>query len=286
MWKKIIRVDYDSFGLFAEGRSTMRKTPRVGFVLVALVAALVAPGFACSVAAQENPYTNAVDELMGQRTFRAQCGRCHGRDARGGQETGAPDLTVPLDANTDPELFAVIREGIPGTAMTGINRRASDQMVWQIVTYLNSFSVDPSDYELSGDVTRGQRVYADRECARCHRLQGEGGRFGPDLTTLGTRLDPGKIRSSLTDPDETVVPRWWTVRVTRADGSVVEGLRMDEDTFTVRLLDTNEDLWHFVKNQVQSVEPVKTSTMPAVSDLAAGQLDDLVAYLFSLRPES
>ena len=61
---------------------------------------------------------------------------------------------------------------------------------------------------------------------------------------------------------------------------------MDEDTFTVRLLDTNEDLWHFVKSQVQSVEPVKTSTMPAVSDLAAGQLDDLVAYLFSLRPES
>ena len=95
-----------------------------------------------------------------------------------------------------------------------------------------------------------------------------------------------KIRTSLTDPDETVVPQWWSVRVTRADGSVVEGLRMDEDTFTVRLLDTNEDLWHFVKNQVQSVEPVKTSTMPAVSDLAAGQLDDLVAYLFSLRPES
>ena len=41
-----------------------------------------------------------------------------------------------------------------------------------------------------------------------------------------------------------------------------------------------------MKSQVQSVEPVKTSTMPAVGDLTAGQLDDLVAYLFSLRPES
>ena len=49
----------------------MRKTPRVGLVPVALVAALVAPGFARSVAAQENPYTTAVDQLMGQRTFRA-----------------------------------------------------------------------------------------------------------------------------------------------------------------------------------------------------------------------
>lgn len=264
----------------------MRKRPRVGLAPVALVAVLVAPGLARSVAAQENPYITAVDQLMGQRTYRAQCGRCHGRDARGGQETGAPDLTVPLDANTDQELFAVIREGISGTAMIGINRRASDQMVWQIVTYLNAFSVDPSDYELSGDVVRGQQVYGERACARCHRVEGEGGRFGPDLTTLADRLDPEEIRTSLTDPDETVVPRWWTVRVTRVDGSVVEGLRMDEDTFTIRVLDTNENLWHFVKSQVQSVETVKTSTMPAASDLTDGQLDDLVAYLFSLRRES
>ena len=266
--------------------ATMQKASRVGLVPVVLVVVLVAPGVARSAAAQENPYTTAVDQLMGERTYRAQCGRCHGRDARGGQETGAPDLTVPLDANTDPELFQVIREGIPGTAMIGASRRSSDQMVWQMVTYLNSFYVDPSDYELSGDVARGQRLFADRECARCHRVEGEGGRFGPDLTSLGTRLDPEEIRTSLTDPDETVVPQWWSVRVTRADGSVVEGLRMDEDTFTIRLLDTDENLWHFVKSQVQSVEPVKTSTMPAVDDLTVGQLDDLVAYLFSLRRES
>lgn len=286
MWKNILGVDYDGSGPLVEGRSTMRKTARVGFVPVALVAVLAAPGFARSVAAQENPYTTALDQLLGQQTFLAQCGRCHGLDARGNQETAAPDLTGPLDANTDARLFAVIREGVPGTAMPGISRRASDQMVWQIVTYLNSFGVDPSQYELSGDVTRGQRIYADRECARCHRVQGEGGRFGPDLTALGTRLDPEAIRLSLTDPDATVAPRWWTVRVTRPDGSVVEGPRMDEDTFTVRLLDTNENLRHFVKGQVRSVELVKTSTMPAVRDVTAGQLDDLVAYLFSLRPQS
>ena len=103
---------------------------------------------------------------------------------------------------------------------------------------------------------------------------------------LGARLTPDAIRLSLTDPDGAVAPRWWTVRVTRADGSVVEGPRMDEDTFTVRLLDANENLWHFVKSQVRSVELIKTSTMPAERDLTAGRLDDLVAYLFSLRLDS
>ena len=112
--------------------------------------ALVAAGFARPVAAQENPYTTALDQLLGQQTFLAQCARCHGLNARGNPESAAPDLTGPLDANTDAELFAVIREGMPGTAMPAIGQRASDQMVWQLVTYLNSFGVDPSQYELGG----------------------------------------------------------------------------------------------------------------------------------------
>lgn len=264
--------------------ATMRNASRAGVVVVGL--ALAAPGLVSPAAAQQNPYTTPVDELMGQRTYQAQCGRCHGRDARGGQETGAPDLTVPLDASTDQELFRVIREGIPGTAMIGASRRSSDQMVWQMVTYLNSFHVDPADYELSGDVARGARLYAERDCARCHRVEGDGGRFGPDLTSLGTRLTPDEIRASLSDPNETVEPRWWSARVTRQDGSVIEGLRMNEDTFTIRVLDNDENLWHFTKTDVRSVEPVKTSTMPAVDGLTASQLDDLVAYLFSLRGES
>ncbi len=242
-------------------------------------------GFNPAVSAQENPFDTAVDELMGGRTFRAQCGRCHGRDATGNGETGAPDLTVPLAANTDQALFDVIRNGIEGTAMIGISSRASDLMVWQMISYLNSFSIDPSDYELPGDVNRGRSVYNDSSCGSCHRIQGEGGRLGPDLTDVGTLLAPQEIRTSLTNPDDTVIPRWWTMRVTLRNGSVVEGLRMDEDTFSLRILDDDENLWHFVKSEIQSSEAVKTSSMPASNDLTAGQLDDLVAYLFSLRSQ-
>ena len=266
-----------------ETPQTMPSVLRPRRNLLLLVALLTVTAIAPQVSAQENPYTTAVDQLMGQRTFRAQCGRCHGRDARGNDESGSPDLTGILDANTDQALFTVIREGIRGTAMIGINRRSSDQMVWQIVTYLNSFSIDPSAYSLAGDVARGRQVYNANDCASCHRLEGDGGRHGPDLTTIGERLNPAELRTSLTDPNETVIPRWWTTRVTRQDGSVIEGRRMDEDTFTVRLLDANENLWHFVKSDVRSTEPIQTSTMPAADDLTGAELDDLVAYLFSLR---
>ncbi len=262
----------------------MRRALTVGLIQAALV---VVAGPA-PAQAQENIYDTRVDVRMGERVFRAQCGRCHGRDARGNDETGAPDLTTGQfsRASTDAGMFSVIREGIDGTAMIGISPRASDQTVWQIVSYINSLNLDPGDYDLPGDAARGEQLYAGADCATCHMIRGDGGRTGPDLSTVGSRLDPDEIATSLTDPDAEVAPRWWTMRITRADGSRLEGLRMNEDTFTVRIMDDDENLWSFMKSELRSSERIKTSTMPAADSLTAGEVDDLVAYLFSLRRES
>jgi hypothetical protein len=62
---------------------------------------------------------------------------------------------------------------------------------------------------------------------------------------------------------------------------------MNEDTFTLRVIDQNSDLWSLPKNQIASYERNLDSTMPSYSQtLAEGELDDLVAYLFSLRKEN
>ena len=58
------------------------------FLVIGLV------GAASPADAQENPFDTTVDARMGRRVFRAECGRCHGRDAKGNDETGAPDLTT------------------------------------------------------------------------------------------------------------------------------------------------------------------------------------------------
>ncbi|MCY4074213.1 MAG: c-type cytochrome [Acidobacteria bacterium] len=268
----------------------MRRALAVGLVQAVWAAGLVAgSGSAAPAAAQENPFTTTVDVRMGERLFRAQCGRCHGRDGTGNDETGAPDLTTGTFANasSDAGLFDVIRDGIDGTAMIGISPRASDQTVWQIISYVNSLNLDPEDYDLPGDVGAGRQVYNGKgNCANCHMVGGVGGRLGPDLSTVANRRDPDELRSDLLAPNEEVAPRWWTIRVTRADGSVVEGLRMNEDTFTVRIMDADESLWHFMKSQVRSTERITTSTMPGYDDLTSTEVDDLIAYLFSLRRDS
>ena len=265
----------------------MKKTLSIGLTQAILVSTIVVAGTSVPAGAQENVYDTNVDRTMGQRVFRAQCGRCHGRDAMGNDETGAPDLTTgTLEAGTDEALFSVIREGIPNTAMIGISPRASDQTVWQIVHYINSLNLDPSDYNLPGNIARGGQLFNGKgNCSNCNMVNGEGGRLGPDLSTIGNQLEPEEIRTALRDPDENVAPRWWTMRVTQSDGSVVEGLRMNEDTFTIRLMDDGENLWNFLKSDIRSSERIKTSTMPS-ANLTDSELDDVIAYVFSLRRES
>lgn len=253
--------------------------------------ALVVGMWVSAPSAQEtaNPFVTAVDSRMGERFFQQQCSRCHGLDATGNDETGAPDLTGRLtNASTPAGIYEIIREGIDGTAMIGINPNASEQTVWQIVSYIDSLSTDPMDIDLPGSASSGQQVYNGKgNCASCHMVNGGGGRLGPDLSQVGERRDPDELKMDLSTPNEDVAPRWWTMKVTRRDGSVVEGLRMNEDTFSLRIIDEDENLWSFTKSEVRAFERTQDSTMPSYEQtLTASELDDLVAYLFSLRKES
>jgi len=155
-----------------------------------------------------------------------------------------------------------------------------------VVSYLNSLN-STADVDLPGSTSNGQQLFAGKgNCTSCHMVNGDGGRRGPDLSRVGDRLEPDELVSALRTPDEDVAPRWWTLRVTRENGSIVEGLRMNEDTFSMRLMDENEDLWSFSKSGVRSYDRVKTSTMPSADDvLTDGEVDDLIAYLYSLRRE-
>ncbi len=254
-------------------------------VFLAAVYLTTAPAVPHAQEAAENQFTTSLDIRMGQRVFRQQCGRCHGRDGAGG-ELG-PDLTNGFrNSSTDEGLFNIVREGLPNTQMIGISRTATDQSVWMVVSYLNSLN-DTAEVNLPGDVTAGMQLFNGKgDCSSCHMVNGDGGRRGPDLSRVGNRRDPDELTSALLTPDEDVTPRWWTVRVTREDGSVIEGLRMNEDTFTLRLMDEQENLWSFSKGRIRSYERIETSTMPsAEGTLTASEVDDLVAYLFSLRRE-
>ena len=247
---------------------------------------------AAGAGAQEvdNPFPDGVDRRAGEASFRVHCSLCHGYDAQGGGETNGPDLTTGRFRHTSTlaGLFNVIRNGVEGTAMLGINPDTPDRTVWQIITYLDTLTPNPTDVDLPGDAAAGQDLFTGKgNCAACHMVNGRGGRLGPDLSRVAERRDPGELRADLLDPDEEVEPRWWSVTATVQSGAAVEGLRMSEDTFTLRLIDADERLWSFSKRELRSYERTMASTMPSArGTLSDIEIDDLVAYLFTLRKES
>ena len=261
----------------------LRENVRPGLVAVLITGLSGGSAFGLSAQEPANPYTTVQDVQSGQQLFARHCSICHGVDATGGEI--APDLTTGefQHASSDAGLFNVISDGVPDTPMVGINRGRTDQSVWQLVAYLHSLS-GGERVAVAGNTATGERLYRARgDCASCHMIDGEGGRHGPNLSTIGDRRSPDQLLADLVDPDERVQPRWWTMRVTHRDGTRIDGLRMNEGTYSVRILDEDDNMWSLLKQDLLVSERIETSSMPAYAGtLTDDELEDLVAYLYGL----
>ena len=68
------------------------------------------------------------------------------------------------------------------------------------------------------------------------------------------------------------------------DGATINGRLLNQDTFTLQLLDAQERLLLLEKSNLREFSLLKTSPMPSYRDkLSAQEVADLVGYLASLR---
>ena len=99
-------------------------------------------------------------------------------------------------------------------------------------------------------------------------------------------IDPGAAlpRGTLSVPGRDLL-QFLPVRVVTREGREVRGIRINEDSLTIQLRDTNGGFHSFRKADLQRLEKeTGTSLMPSYRDrMTAGDLTDLVAYLWSLR---
>ena len=138
---------------------------------------------------------------------------------------------------------------------------------------------------LTGDAARGQTILEGKgNCMSCHRIKGVGSRIGPDLSEAGARR-PQQLETKLLNPDAEINAANRPYRVTLKNGTVVNGRLLNEDTFTVQLMDDKENLRSFVKSDLREYVFVEKSPMPSYKDKLSGQeIADVVAYLGTFRP--
>ena len=70
-----------------------------------------------------------------------------------------------------------------------------------------------------------------------------------------------------------------------AEGTKLSGVVLNQDQFTLQMLDDRDQLHLFEKNKLRSVETRRESAMPVYDQKALSDKDlqDLLAYLFQLR---
>lgn len=234
-------------------------------------------------AALDHPVQYApADIAFGASLYSGQCTTCHGAT---GEAVGGVNLRAGKfrRATTDRELTTIITTGIPGTAMPGFKFNATE--VEGIIAYLrnmNSFDVGSVK---PGDAQRGKAIFEGKgACLTCHRVNGIGSYVGPNLSDIGSVRGAGALERSLVDPTSGLMPINRPIRAVKKDGTVINGRRVNEDTYSVQLMDTNGRLVSLLKADLRDYRISTTASMPSYKkELEATELADVMAYLLSLK---
>jgi cytochrome c oxidase cbb3-type subunit 3 len=231
----------------------------------------------------KNPFTKFEDIAEGKRLYRLDCVNCHGMDGKSGRGARLASK-FRRHGGSDREMFRTISDGIPGTEMPGLWRDA--EAIWKIVAFVRILEESGTEACVAegGNPEKGRNVFFNKgSCAACHAVGMGGGRLGPELTFIGASRGYEHLRESLIEPGKDLPPSHRTVRVVDRDGAHFEGVVLNEDGYTIHLLDRHEEIRSFSKADLRQLEKPKESLMPSYRGvLSENEMNDLLAYLCGL----
>ena len=147
-----------------------------------------------------------------------------------------------------------------------------------------------------GNAAHGKELfYGEANCSLCHMIEGKGGRVGPDLTAVGGSRTRAAIIDSVRNPSRRLAwgltestkefpQEYETITVVTADGKQIKGVALNEDNFSVQVMDTSEHIYLLDKDKLRSFQKSRESLMPQYNadTLSDQDLEDVVAYLISV----
>jgi cytochrome c oxidase cbb3-type subunit III len=223
-----------------------------------------------------------IDVEDGGRLYRANCSICHGAE---GNEVAGIDLghNKFRRAKDDDDIAAIIRTGIPGTAMPPNN--FSDFQALTIVAYLRSIAAATATSTSGGDAARGKAIYDGKgACASCHRIRGVGARSGPDLSDIGNRRLAGELERALVETGAEAPEQNRHFRGVTKDGVTITGTLLNEEKYSLQILDSSDRLVSVQRSNLSESSIIEKGLMPSYKDrLNATELADIVTYLVSLK---
>jgi putative heme-binding domain-containing protein len=261
------------------GLAAKTRRRRTKSVLTACV--LFAAAMPAAAQTQDHQYS-AEDIQAGYRLYASQCALCHGQNGDGVAGVNLPRQQFRR-ASSDDDIRNVVSTGVVAAGMPAFKLQPAE--LDGIVAFIRSgFDLSSTPFKI-GTAARGQAVFDGKGgCAACHRVNGQGALSAPDLSDIGALRQPAALQRALLDPSAAVMPINRPVRVVTKDGRTLRGRRLNEDSYSVQLIDRNERLVSLAKADLREYEIETRSAMPSFrGKLTDDELADLLAYLLSLR---
>ena len=229
----------------------------------------------------QQPRTDPARLETGARLYALHCLTCHGPD---GDATGGVNLRTGQfkRAATDLDVMNTILHGVPGTTMPA--NALSNGDLSAVAAYLHVMRDFGARQVAVGDAAMGQAIFDGKGgCLSCHRVNNRGSYLAPDLSEIGAARSSASFEDTLLDPKLTAQPGNRSIRAVTSNGTVITGRRLNEDTWSVQIIDSHEKLLSLWKPDLKEYK-ILESPMPSYKNtLTWSERADLIAYLISLQ---
>ena len=135
-------------------------------------------------------------------------------------------------------------------------------------------------------IAKGERAYKAALCISCHRMKGEGGATGPDLTQIHSKFNSYDMTFSLISPSDEISDQYANTVYYKKDGSQIIGRLHSEEGDSLRIM-TNPYNPSYTSNlakadiEKQELSPVSPMPPGLLNRLNEKEIADLYAYLMS-----
>jgi quinoprotein glucose dehydrogenase len=193
-------------------------------------------------------------------------------------------------------LDRLIQKKAPAAIQLELIEAASKKKSAGVTTLLAKFENDrPKEGPIAehlaelegGNAERGKRIFQNNAavyCIRCHKVKGEGGEVGPELTGIGGKHPRTYLLESIVAPNQAIAQGFESVILAKTDGTIVTGVLKSEDDKTVKVMTAEAKLIEVPKAEIDERKR-GNSAMPEdlPKKMSKFEIRDLVEFLAGLK---